>query len=211
MLIGLSGGYCAGKNAVAALLEARGWACIDVDKLGHEALDLAKDTIVARFGMVVLRSDGSIDRRALARIVFSDPAALASQEAIIHPIAIKLLEEHIKSHELATGRGQPPKICINAALLHRTEHLANCDAIIEVRSPFVLRVIRGMRRDGGGMLASIRRIQRQAGFRAALYAAAHNAGKRVIILRNMTGKKSLERKLDAVLTLIEDGVRDTNH
>jgi len=111
MIIGLTGGYCAGKNAVAAILERLGWTCIDVDRLGHEAIDLAREAIVARFGPGVLGRDGLVDRKAVASIVFADPAALADQEAIVHPIAIRLLDERIAAAESvarADGRsGQP--------------------------------------------------------------------------------------------------------
>jgi hypothetical protein len=65
MLIGISGKYCAGKNAVAAILEKRGFFLIDADKLGHEALSRKKGRIVERFGKGILRPDGSVDRKRL--------------------------------------------------------------------------------------------------------------------------------------------------
>jgi dephospho-CoA kinase len=121
MVIGLTGGYCAGKNAVAELLERRGWTCIDADALGHEAVDMARDEIVGRFGAAALGPGGRVDRRELARVVFADPDALADQEAIIHPIAIRLMEERIAAAEAAArAGGVEPLVCINAALLHRT-------------------------------------------------------------------------------------------
>jgi dephospho-CoA kinase len=193
MIIGLTGGYCAGKNAVADILAKEGWACIDVDKLGHEAIEMGRDSIVRRFGTAVLAGDGRLDRRALARIVFSDRAALADQEAIVHPIAIRLLDEAVTRLEAAArAAGREPRICVNAALLHRTERIAACDSVIEVRASLPVRVARGMRRDGTGVLATLRRITRQRGFRAALRTAARAAGKTIVVVRNAGSIEKLE-------------------
>jgi dephospho-CoA kinase len=200
MLIGLTGGYCAGKNTVAAVLEARGWSCIDVDKLGHEAIDLAADAIRERFGAAIAGPDGRVDRRALARIVFSDPAALADQEAIVHPVAIRLMEDRIAAEvKAARAAGREPRVCVNAALLHRADVIPSCDAVIEVRAPFLARLARGMRRDGAGALAALRRITRQRGFREALRRAAGKAGRPILVLRNADGRGSLAKSLDGLL------------
>jgi dephospho-CoA kinase len=200
MLLGLTGGYCAGKNAAQAILEGRGWTCIDVDKLGHEAMDIARDEIVARFGAGIVSPDGRIDRRALASILFSDPAALADQEAIVHPIAIRLLEERIAAAESAArARGERPLICINAALLHRTDRLASCAAIIEVRAPLRLRVARGMRRDGSGAAPALKRIWRQRGFGKALRAALRGSTPPILVLRNDGSLEELAAAVDAAL------------
>ena len=115
MLLGLTGGYCVGKNAVAAILEKRGWTCIDVDALGHEAVELARDAIVARFGTGVIGSDGRVDRKAVARIVFADPAALADQEAIVHPVAIRLLDARIAASVSVAASGMSPSTASPAA------------------------------------------------------------------------------------------------
>ena len=200
MIIGLTGGYCAGKNTVAAILEARGWTCVDVDELGHEAMKKARDAIVARFGPGVVGPDGKLDRRALAAIVFSDPAALADQEAIVHPAAIALMNERIKAaEEAAMATGHEALVCVNAALLHRTGRVASCDAVIEVRSPLLLRVLRGAKRDGAGAAAALRRITRQKSFRSALRAQAREASRPIIVLRNSGGRAALERKVERAL------------
>jgi len=125
MLIGLTGGYCAGKNVVAGILERRGWACLDLDALGHEAIDLARDAVAARFGAAAMRPDGSVDRKAVARIVFADPVALADQEAIVHPIVYGMVEER-----LAAARESGRDACLNGALLYRTPLAGRCELMI---------------------------------------------------------------------------------
>jgi len=196
MLLGLTGGYCAGKNAVAAILERLGWTCIDVDRLGHEAVDLARDAIAARFGPGVLGADGRVDRKAVARIVFSDPAALADQEAIVHPIAIRLMGERIEAAELAAAAaGREAKICLNAALLYRTPQAARCGAIIEVRAPLFTRLRRAKERDGIGARRAMERVLRQRSF----WSLRASSGRPVFALRNSGSVADLEKETRRVL------------
>jgi dephospho-CoA kinase len=210
MIIGLAGGYCSGKNAVQAILESRLWACIDVDSLGHDAVELARDAIIERFGAGVVGPGGGLDRKAIARIVFADASALADQEAIVHPIAIRLLDESIAAAETAArAKGEEPRICVNAALLHRTELAARLDAILELRSPFILRLARGASRDGAGWRSALRRITLQRGFRAALRAAASRAGKPILVIRNSGSLAALERKVDSSLRSLSPGATIT--
>jgi dephospho-CoA kinase len=87
-VIGLTGGIGSGKSTVAAMLAARGAHVIDCDGLGRlvaEPDGRAYAAIVERFGRGIVAADGRIDRPALARIVFADPAALAELNAITHP------------------------------------------------------------------------------------------------------------------------------
>ena len=87
--IGVTGPIGCGKSTVARWLgERAGVRVVDAD---HEArLVLAPDTaeveaVYARFGAVLRRPNGELDRAALGRIVFADPAALRDLEAIVHP------------------------------------------------------------------------------------------------------------------------------
>jgi dephospho-CoA kinase len=196
MLLGLTGGYCAGKNAVAAILERRGWTCVDVDRLGHEAVDAARDAIVARFGPGVLGPDGRVDRKAVARIVFADPAALADQEAIVHPAAIRLTDARIAAAEgLARAEGREPRVCVNAALLYRTPQAGRCDAIIEVRAPLLVRLRRAQVRDGVGPRRALERMLRQRPF----WRLRGSSGRPVALVRNDGGLAALEAALDRSL------------
>jgi dephospho-CoA kinase len=198
MILGLTGGYCAGKNAVAAVLAERGWTCIDVDKLGHEAVELSREAIVARFGAEVLGPDGRVDRRALARIVFSDGAALADQEAIIHPIAIRLLEERMAEAEgEARAAGLESRVCLNAALLYLAPQAARCDAIVEVRASVLIRLIRAMARDDLDIVQAARRIWRQR----HLWPKRKATGRPIVVLRNEGRRNELPTKVDRVLRI----------
>jgi dephospho-CoA kinase len=81
-IIGLTGGYCAGKNEAALCIEESGFRVIDVDKLGHKALELKTEALVRAFGRGILNPRGEIDRRALGAIVFADPETLRRHEFI---------------------------------------------------------------------------------------------------------------------------------
>ncbi|MBC8159746.1 MAG: dephospho-CoA kinase, partial [Roseiflexaceae bacterium] len=87
--IGLTGNIACGKSTVLGLLEQRGAAVIDADKLTHELQQpgqLVYAQIVAAFGPDILAAPaGPLDRKRLASIVFGDPAALKRLEAIVHP------------------------------------------------------------------------------------------------------------------------------
>jgi dephospho-CoA kinase len=87
--IGLTGPIGCGKSTVARWLGERpGVAVIDADRVARDVLDPgepALDAVVARFGSSFLGTDGQLDRTALGRMVFADPAALRDLEAIVHP------------------------------------------------------------------------------------------------------------------------------
>lgn len=87
--VGLTGGVGSGKSTVAALLAERGAVVIDADAIAREVVQAGTpgyDAVVERFGRDVLAADGSLDRAALASIVFADEAARADLNAIVHPL-----------------------------------------------------------------------------------------------------------------------------
>src|SRR5438045_9331125 len=86
--IGLTGNIGCGKSAVGALLQELGAEYVDADQLVHQQLapgGPAVAQVAERFGAQLRTADRGIDRRALAAIVFSDPAALRELEAIVVP------------------------------------------------------------------------------------------------------------------------------
>ncbi len=88
ILVGLTGGIGSGKSTVAAMLASHGAAVIDADAITRELQQPGTPVLAAmvdRFGAAILRPDGSLDRQAVADVVFSDPVALADLNAIVHP------------------------------------------------------------------------------------------------------------------------------
>src|SRR5579884_2754713 len=91
-IIGLTGNIACGKSTVRGIMEEHGAATLDADALVHELYrpgDPVFRAVVETFGDDILAADGTLDRRALGRKVFGDPAALARLEAITHPAVIE--------------------------------------------------------------------------------------------------------------------------
>jgi dephospho-CoA kinase len=88
ILLGLTGGIGSGKSTVSALLAAKGAVIIDADAITRELQQPGQpvfDAIVERFGKDVVADDGTLDRAALAAIVFQDEVAKGDLEKIVHP------------------------------------------------------------------------------------------------------------------------------
>lgn len=88
LLIGLTGGMGSGKSSVSQRLVARGAVLIDADAITRELQQPGQpvlDAMVARFGPGIRHPDGTLDRQAVADLVFHDPEALADLNAIVHP------------------------------------------------------------------------------------------------------------------------------
>jgi dephospho-CoA kinase len=86
--VGLTGGIASGKTAVSDALREHGAVVIDADVLAREVVEPGTPGLAAvlrRFGDGVLAADGRLDRAALGRVVFADPAARRDLEAIVHP------------------------------------------------------------------------------------------------------------------------------
>ena len=87
--VGLTGGIGAGKSTVAALLEERGAAVTSADEVSRDVVSPGSAglaAVVAEFGEDILASDGSLDRSALGRVVFSDDLRRARLEEILLPL-----------------------------------------------------------------------------------------------------------------------------
>lgn len=107
-LLGLTGNIATGKSTVLEILREQGAEVVDADALVHELLGPGTPTtaaVVETFGEGVRAANGGIDRPALARIVFNDPAALRRLEEIVHPAVRVLIRERI---EAAAARPNPP-------------------------------------------------------------------------------------------------------
>lgn len=97
-VIGLTGGIGTGKSTVARVLEEEGAVILSADLLGHEVYLPGKpayDEIIEAFGLEVVAEDGTIDRKKLGPMVFSDPANLAKLNAITHPRMKEMMRERL--------------------------------------------------------------------------------------------------------------------
>ncbi|WP_127820614.1 dephospho-CoA kinase [Microbacterium sp. CPCC 204701] len=87
-LVALTGGIASGKSTIARRLAEHGAVVVDADRLVRDVQQPRSPVLAAiadEFGADVMRSDGSLDRAALASRVFGDPAAITRLNAIVHP------------------------------------------------------------------------------------------------------------------------------
>lgn len=130
-LIGLTGNIACGKSTVLRELKRLGAATLDADAVVHELMRRGRPAyaaIVAAFGPEIVGPDGEIDRRALGRKVFSDAAALARLEAILHPAVL----EHTWKW-LATVRAEVA--VVDAVKLIEAGMADRCDEVWVVTCP----------------------------------------------------------------------------
>ena len=143
MLIGLTGLTGAGKSLAAGLLKSRGFYIIDGDKVGHRVTARPEilEKIKTAFGDGVINPDGSLDRRALGNIVFSDPEKLQLLNAITHPaIRAEALRE-------AAEQGETP-VVIDGAVIKECGLSEHCAVVLRITAPEEVRMRRIMERDG---------------------------------------------------------------
>lgn len=170
MRIGLTGGIASGKSTVARKLEQLGAVTIDADVLARDVVALGTEglkAVVARFGDSVLAADGSLDRRALARIIFADPQARADLNAIIHP----LVRERAIELEAAAPAGSVVVHVI--PLLVETGQQDRFDAVVVVDTTVEEQLRRLTRRDGLTRAEAEQRVAAQASREERLGAATH--------------------------------------
>jgi dephospho-CoA kinase len=88
ILVGLTGGIGSGKSTVSALLAERGAVIVDADQVVRDVQQPGSPVLAQlaeRFGAQVIADDGSLDRAAVASVVFTDPDALKDLNKIVHP------------------------------------------------------------------------------------------------------------------------------
>jgi len=184
LIVGLAGKACSGKDTLLPYFVKRGFAVIDADKLGHQALDANREAVLARFG--------TLERAVLGRLVFSNPQALADLEAISHP----WINSEIRKH-LAEGA---PNTVINAALLHKLGLYRLCDLIVWVRAPLLVRVMRARARDGWPWMRILHRILAQRKLSPQVFSGDVD----ILIVDNRSSPEEARR-------MLEDRLKEDTH
>ena len=144
-VIGLTGGIAAGKSSVARLLAGLGAPVLDADQLAREVTRPGSPVLAALrecFGGAILAADGTLDRAALGRLVFSDAAARRRLEAITHPAIIAEGKRQIA----ALGEAGHRAVVYEAALLCETGRHREMDRLVVVVADDAIRVSRLMER-----------------------------------------------------------------
>ncbi len=187
-IIGLTGKYCAGKSAIARRLAARGVVEIDVDALGHQALNACSSQLEEVFSSNILTSDGQVDRAALGKLVFGDENQLRTLESIVHPRMVSEVKRIIENER---ERGTAA-VVVNAALLHRMHLDVLCDIICFITVPPLVRYLRARKRDGSSIFSFLRvsGAQKDIGMKQL------EKGIQVFPIRNMGSDLFIHRQVD---------------
>ncbi len=178
-LLGLTGDIACGKSSVARLLVELGAAHVDADQLVH---DLYADRtfatqVVALFAPrfennlvasveSLIKEDGSVNRVALAQLVFDDPQAMRRLEALVHPAVAALREVHLK---ILRERDEPPEIVVlEAVKLIESGQWRSCDALWCVVCEREIQLGRLMQARGMDQKAATARLDAQPPFGAKM-------------------------------------------
>jgi dephospho-CoA kinase len=142
--VGLTGGIASGKSAVSRLFEALGVPVLDADIIAREVIvpgTALLATLFERFGPGIRADDGSLDRSALRRLVFSDEGRRHELESLMHP-AIRARTEQLAAQ--VKGAYQLHVV----PLLFETHAQGRYDRILVVDCPESLQLTRLLARDG---------------------------------------------------------------
>ena len=146
LVVGIAGGIACGKSLVARQLQQLGAVVLDVDQIGHRVLydPGVVEAIKSQWGDGVLKIDGSVDRKALAEIVFASqrdgqPNQLEILEGITHPRISRLLKEQLSQLQKDASI---PAVVLDAPVMFKAGWDKFCDKIIFVEVPFALRAQR---------------------------------------------------------------------
>lgn len=159
-IYGLTGNIGSGKSTVAGMLREFGAFTVDADEVAREIVrpgEPALSEIVDCFGREVLRADGTLDRGALAGIVFADEGDRKRLNGITHPRILERIKEKISS------RSGEPVVFVEASLIDRGSGGLDelIDGLVVVTCPEELRERRVVSRDGMSTEEIRRRVASQ--------------------------------------------------
>jgi len=195
-LFGLTGNIGAGKSTVARLLVRHGVPVIDADQVARDVVQSGQPAlgeIAARFGPGVLQADGSLDRKALGALVFSDANERKALNAIIHPrisqaAAVRIAALAAAGHAVAV---------YEAALIVENGLDRGLDGLIVVIAKEELQLVRLRLRDGLTEAEALARL-------AAQLPAAEKVKRATFVIEN----HGSEADLDAQVAKLLDSMRD---
>lgn len=164
LTIGLTGGIACGKSYTSSHLALLGAHCIDADVLARQVVAPGLPTlceITDTFGPEVISPDGTLDRKALGRIVFSDASRLKNLNRIIHPYIFKEQAKQIEA--IVVSSEDPGKLTfvVDAALMIEAGSYNKYDLIIVAYCPERIQLERLAARNGFSEKQARQRIRLQ--------------------------------------------------
>ena len=195
-IIGLTGGIACGKSHVSSVLREMGVPIADGDQLARvltAPCGAALPAIRAAFGGGVFNPDGTLDRKALGKVVFSDREALATLDRLMEPLLMQLIRDKLDSF----ARQGAPLCVMDMPLLYERGLDALCQRVWCVTVPREVQIARLYERDG------LNREEAQARIDSQLPVAEKAARADVVI----DTRGSMEETRSIVLRLWQEEVR----
>ena len=183
--VGLTGGIGCGKTAVSDRFAALGASIIDTDVIAHALTaphGAAMDAVLEAFGPAFITADGALDRVRMRELVFSDPAAKARLEAILHP---RIRAATAAAAAIASGTYL---IYVVPLLVESGGWRERVDRVLVIDCPEQVQIARVMRRNALSE-AQVRAIMATQASRAERLAAADD------VIVNDGGLDALDRQI----------------
>jgi len=161
MVIGLTGGLATGKSTVARMFQDCGAHLIDADELARQVVRPGRPAwrdIVRTFGAQVLAPDRTVDRAALARLVFRNSTTLRRLNAIVHP---RVAREQAKLTKAIAKKDPRAIIVYDVPLLFEAGAARRVDKIVVVKTDRETQIRRLIARNGFTRAEALRRIRAQ--------------------------------------------------
>jgi len=141
--VAITGGIGAGKSEALAAFARHGAATVSSDEIVHHLLredDEVKGALVERLGNGIVAPDGSIDRGAVAQIVFRDRALLGWLEGLLHP---RVSAEYLRWRDALAELPDPPRVSVTEVpLLYESGAEKRFDKVVVITAPRKLREAR---------------------------------------------------------------------
>ncbi|PWU04148.1 MAG: dephospho-CoA kinase [Bacteroidetes bacterium] len=141
--VGLTGGIGSGKSTIAAMFEALGIPVYYADDAAKEIMNEDEELkleIISLFGSESY-TEGKLNRKFIASLVFNDKSKLESLNALVHPATIRAADKWMQKQS-------SPYVIKEAALIFESGSQDQLDYVIGVFAPQTLRIHRVMKRDG---------------------------------------------------------------
>jgi dephospho-CoA kinase len=188
-LLGLTGGIGSGKSMVASMFTQLGADIIDADQLAREVVEPgqpALEEIATAFGKDILLPDGRLNRGKLARIIFADPVARGTLNAITHPRIRERMDAEITARRARAG-----VLVVDIPLLYENDRTRAVETVIVVWVDPKTQLRRLQERDGLSVEEARQRI-------AAQMPLDEKRARADVVIDNSGSRENTRRQVEAV-------------
>ena len=196
LVVGLTGGAASGKTTVSQFLKEEGAYLIDADQIARDLVQPHTplwSELVRVFGESILKQDGSLDRKKLSAIIFSDPQKRRLLNELIHP----RIKEEIDRRRKEIGEQDPEAIVvIDAPLLVETGSYREMDQVIVVTCTETQQLERLKQRDGASLEKAREILSAQMALEEKITVADH-------VIRNENSLEETRRRAKEVFKALK--------